>query len=371
MSLKHFLLSFFTLIVANLSAQIIYVTEGGTGNGTSWQDSRGDLADILNNANPGTQIWVAEGTYFPTICSPCSEVVRDIPFEVKDSVALYGGFNGTESSIDQRNWQAHPTTLSGDIDQDGTLENNSQTIVFTRHVTNAAIVDGFIIANGNADLNAAALGHRKNSGAGWFNDGQLNGFSSHPTIRNCTFLNNSAVGFGGGMYNEAGFSGSTNPVLENCTFSGNFSTYGGGGVFNQANFSGTCYATFENCTFSNNQCDDTGGGVLNQGAENGICNPTFSNCIFNGNTSGVSGGGIENVGRNGNSSPSFSNCLFDGNHSDNGGGIYNDASSGGTCLGQLDNCAFINNTSSTDGGGMFNLGSESGVCNLMIIDCLP
>ncbi|MEZ4953303.1 MAG: hypothetical protein R2825_06985 [Saprospiraceae bacterium] len=78
-------------------AQTIYIAQNATGNGTSWADAAGNLKAALDNASPGTQIWVKEGTYFPTTCTSCSSSDRNISFFIPNEVKLFGGFAGNES----------------------------------------------------------------------------------------------------------------------------------------------------------------------------------------------------------------------------------------------------------------------------------
>src|SRR5690606_30817337 len=122
---------FFTIILILFSrygfSQIIYVAQNATGNGTSWANATGNLKFALSNAVAGTQVWVKEGIYYPTTCTICDFSKRDTRFSIPNGIKLYGGFSGTETAISQRDVNAHPTYLSGDIDQDGTLENNSFT----------------------------------------------------------------------------------------------------------------------------------------------------------------------------------------------------------------------------------------------------
>ena len=88
---------------------ILYVKEGGTGDCSSWENAC-DLQDALGDAETGNEIWVAEGTYYPT-----DSTDRTVSFKLKNGVALYGGFAGTETARDQRDWVVNPTILSGDL----------------------------------------------------------------------------------------------------------------------------------------------------------------------------------------------------------------------------------------------------------------
>jgi predicted outer membrane repeat protein len=355
----------------SLSAQIVYVAPNGTGNGTSWANATGNLKTALDNAVAGTQIWVKKGTYRPTTCTNCTFDQRNLRFQVKNGVKLYGGFAGTETSVGQRNITANPTYLSGDIDQDGQLANNSFTIVYTTNVSNLTLVDGFIITGGNADYNLSALGTPQNSGAGWFNVGSTAGGASHPVVRNCRFENNYAWGYGGGMFNDGSFTGDCHPTLENCVFSGNTSRTGGGGMYNSGSFSGHCSPVLTDCFFENNESLlSDGGGMFNIGSEGGVCNPSLTNCTFTGNSAFNDGGALYSFGKGGNSSPIVQGCIFEENEAGAGGAVYNDGTFNGFSGGTFTDCHFTaNHSSNGDGGAMYNSGFQ-GTANPELMNCL-
>jgi hypothetical protein len=78
------------------------------------------VQDALSAAQSDDQIWVSAGVYYPDEGGGQTDDDRTSAFQLKDGVALYGGFAGDESARDQRNWEAHVTVLSGDIDKDDT-----------------------------------------------------------------------------------------------------------------------------------------------------------------------------------------------------------------------------------------------------------
>ena len=190
----------------------------------------------------GGEVWVIEGTYVPG-------TARTDTFQLRSGVALYGGFDGTETSQDERDWTAHVTILSGDIGKQGDDSDNSFHVVTG---ADNAVIDGFTIMGGNADGYFA-------SEAG----GMVNNFSS-PTVINCTFTRNRGWN-GGGMHNYF-----SSPMVNNCIFNGNSAGQYGGGIYNSSS------------------------------------SPTVTNCTFFENTASVSGGGMENR----NSSPMVKNCIF-------------------------------------------------------------
>ena len=258
----------FLCICPSLLAKIVYVKPNGIGSGISWNKAAGDLAAVLKKAEAGTEIWVAAGIYKPTKNNNRSE-----SFIIPDGVKVYGGFQGDELFLTDRNPILNLTVLSGEIGENG-KEDNSFNVVYTRNVSNKTVVDGFHIMGGYARNWQAAQGHRSRSGAGWYNDGSFG--QSNPIIINCFFSNNWAVD-GGGIYNN-GMAGKCEIVVKNCSFINNIANADGGAVFNSCHEKGIVYADFHYCTFEANESNN-GAGIFNYNIS-GIDHVLVDHCNF-------------------------------------------------------------------------------------------
>lgn len=86
------------------SASVIRVKADATGanDGSSWANAFASLTAALAAAQSGGEIWVAAGTYKPT-----SGTDRNQSFMMAISVAIHGGFAGSETERDQRDWKTH------------------------------------------------------------------------------------------------------------------------------------------------------------------------------------------------------------------------------------------------------------------------
>jgi parallel beta-helix repeat protein len=285
--MKVFFLSFALLFLGSVTAQAVtrYVkqTASGTGNGSSWANASSNLQNMINASTSGDEVWVAAGTYKPTLdpfgsASPTDP--RDKTFFVKDGVKIYGGFAGTETTLSARNIATNVTTLSGDI---GTVNDNTDNcyhVVIASALASGGVgvtVDGFAVtagnANGSGNITVNGNNPQKNSGGGMY---MLRGVN---ILTNNTLFSNTASS-GGGIYNSTG----TNTLTNNTLFS-NTASSSGGAIYNSAGTN-----TLTNNTFSSNTANSSGGGISIFGGTNTLTNNTFfGNTVINGNGNG---GGI-------------------------------------------------------------------------------
>ncbi|MBL7814783.1 MAG: immunoglobulin domain-containing protein [Saprospiraceae bacterium] len=368
LKILYILTTLFTCFYTPLSSQIIYVKPNGSGNGSSWTQAQGNLRQAIIAAPKGSQIWVAAGIYTPTTCRPCGDADRRLSFEFPDSIAIYGGFKGNETTLNQRNWKENITVLSGNIDNDTTSTYNSFNVIYTKNVSKQLIVNGFTILDGNAD-DTMSSGERTTSGGGWYNDARLRGSKSSPLVQNCIFKNNRSAAFGSAMVNNASFGGLCETVYNNCSFIDNKSQREGGAIRNDGAFDGSCTPTFTFCHFQNNYSGASGGAIFNDGIE-GICNPTFTNCRFLKNTTNTYGGAIYNIGKSGNCSPTISNCLFWGNKALSAAALYCLGSENGNSSPRITNCVFYKNEANTCGSIYANANDSSGKAAPTILNCI-
>lgn len=307
----------FTLFTCSLSAQTVwYVRQGATGNnnGQDWNNAFIKLQDALDTAVFGDSIWVAQGTYVPT-----EDTIRTISFSLKTGLKLFGGFDGTESFLTERDWLSNPTILSGDIGAIGDSTDNSYTVLYLEHADENTLVDGVIIRDGQADDPTINFGERGGSGAGLYIQGADD--AAYPSIRNCIFEHNYAYVHGGGVYVNAGTNGSIAPDFQNCIFKYNHARRDGGGLYWNGGSMLERKVDLYHCRFEHNHAERTGGGLLWRDGE-GVDTFQVVGCSFLENSALSRGGGMAfQAGREGGSTFIIDTCSVKGNISPDGAGI--------------------------------------------------
>ncbi|MFK7774069.1 MAG: choice-of-anchor Q domain-containing protein [Saprospiraceae bacterium] len=358
MKLKYTLLIIFfsTIFYTHLSAKVIYVdTDITSGNqdGSSWENSYSILQFAIIEAEYGDTIWVAEGTYKPTNSS-----FRTIYFSLNNGVKWYGGFQGNETDLSQRDYEINETILSGDIGIEGDSTDNSYHVVYTLGTDSTTIIDGFSIMHGQAShTNTFYFGHF-NYGGGISVDVDLTNTTAMPQILNCTFRNNSAKIGGGAMSMFTTLSSHINPMIDNCKFFGNSTFFGRGGAICREGGTNTGEDyIISNCLFENNFSETTGGAIYIRNIPN---LQFFSNCDFIDNHAKAIGGGIhitQELYLEPLEQTIFEGCNFINNKTSNvnssGGGVsfYNSSQILTTELAlQVLNSNFIGNQSIRSGG---------------------
>jgi Protein of unknown function (DUF1565) len=282
-----FIASFqFAFFVFPLStfAETFYVKSGSKGNGSSWSTPFGDLQKALHRAKAGDEILVAAGTYHPT-----SETNRSESFIIPRGVKLLGGYAGTETKTNERNWETNISILSGNIGSNDKEDNSFHVVAIIGADANT-VLDGFVIADGYAHDDRMSGAQARNTGGGLINE-SYKGKPSTPLIANCIFRNNFAKD-GGAVYNN-GRGGNASPTFKHCTFEYNQTDLDGGAVYNDGRQQGNANPIFEACHFSNNK-GNYGGAVMSYGV-NGTATSTFIKCFFAENTAYSKGGAVFNI----------------------------------------------------------------------------
>jgi predicted outer membrane repeat protein len=282
----------------------------GANNGTSWTDAYTDLSTALTNTGSG-ELWVAAGIYRPTVCNPCLESDKEVAFRIPPDVQLFGGFAGTETMRNQRDFNANPTILSGDIGVPNDSTDNSFKVLIAENSTAATVLDGFIIEEGNAD---GSFGF--SSGGGLYIDANPGG-TGDIQVRNCTFRNNYGGG-GGGVAIDCVLGGSSQAVFRNCLFEGNTASLRvsstGAAVFMQGNSGAQLRPRFIACTFQNNFCGNDGGAFSATPTGTGtLLAFVIDSCTFINNRASDRGGAIwYRMSSEGRSTVTIRNSRFTG-----------------------------------------------------------
>lgn len=311
---QHFTLARAVFLIAfvitgfTLHGQTIrYVTPNGNGsaNGSDWQNAANDVQAMIDASAPGDAVWVAAGTYIPTHRADATTVTspdnRDNAFVLKTDVKVYGGFSGTETLVEQRNWRSNTTILSGDMGVANTVSDNAYHVVISAAYVGQAELNGFTITGGYADgsgtLTVGGQTFNRNYGGGVYLT------ASSPALSNLVISGNTSSSSGGGMYvtiatvspmdhisinnNVASFGGgmfmnASSVTLYNALVTGNHSTSGSGGIFcNNASSS----LSLINTTISSNR----GYGLYGTSTSSQFI---IKNTIIHGNENGMVGGAV-------------------------------------------------------------------------------
>ena len=343
---------------------VLHVKPAGLTSGMceSWAHACASLSYALDLAGPGSQIWVAQGTYLPDTAGLADH--RSATFELTNGVKLYGGFAGTETVLSGRDPATHTTILSGDLGVTDDASDNAYHVVTMSETDASTILDGSTITGGNASGDTAVHG------------GGIYIFSGSPTLRDLVITDNAAQSMGGGMFinsaspaltgvtfsdNSAGSGGGMNdyegsPTLTDVTFSGN-SASSGGGMTIVSSGEVAASPTLTNVRFIGNIAHtSSGGGIDSEGGR-----PTLSDVTFSDNTATQGGGGMSAMGGD----PTVANVTFSGNSagSDGTAGI-----GGGLFLGSptasLANITFSGNSATMYGGGVASMGGVFTITNV-------
>lgn len=284
------LLCYLLVVPASTPPPVVYVTPfgNGDGSGTSWRNALSGLhlTSSLISAQPGTQFWLAEGTYRPTVTTD-----RTASFILASGVQVYGGFAGTETSLSGRVPGTHETILSGNIGDETSRTDNSFHVVQIIDNQQPIRLDNLTIRDGC--IQPYDDGHF--GGAGLSIEASLS--LSTVELSRCRFIDNKAhrgLTVGGAVSLLAETNARSTLTIRDCAFSGNEAGYGGAvGLSTQG---GTVNTFITNSTFDQNTGKE-GGAVSSRFVEPSPDNLlSISQCTFSRNVAEATGGGITTGG---------------------------------------------------------------------------
>lgn len=322
-----FALSLSLAIYAESQNGVVYVKPGGTGTGSSWDDALSDIQEAITVAKNDPllrkDVWVAAG-----------EFVIKTAININDSVNVYGSFDGTETSVDQRTkveggraWEfAYPTILKGD---------SSRIIQSSGHLDMETIIDGFVMTDG------VGIGSALNTSGG------AAVCRYNVVYQNCIMRNNSAVGGNGGAIIMTGgivrFC-----LIENNTQSGG--STGSGGIM--SNPPAGYPSLISDCVIRGNISSVRAGGLGMQGVEMTVASnlEIYNNQAFDGTVFKAGGAIYTNSNNN-----RLLNCL-----------IYNNSGASAVYYngGSMYHCTIVKNV-----GGLYSAGNIVNLYNNVVWSC--
>lgn len=321
----------------------------GNQTGRDWENAFTDLQQALAIAEEGHEIWVAEGTYYPT---PNND--RTQSFIVPQGVAVYGGFDGTETRLLERQIENHITILSGEIGDAFLRTDNSYHVLTFYDTDSLTILNGFTIEKGYARNDEGDI-FRSGGGVLVYTDDDAP--ICEPTISHCVFRNNYAVK-GGGLAALGNDFWRAYPRIAHCEFERNEAQASGGGIYLRwMGYPSDGIALLDSCIFTDNYAGLEGGGFFFEELNYHLLikNTTFfrdSALLNGGGMGGVQNGGVY-------SSVKFEGCTFEQCYSDSGAAFSFYVRSPFSqplpmhLFGEFEikNCKFIDNFGYQEGGG--------------------
>ncbi|MFD2574622.1 beta strand repeat-containing protein, partial [Spirosoma soli] len=262
-----------SLTVGQSGVARLYVKANATGanTGLSWQDAFTDLQSALKYPCLGSlrEIWIARGVY--------NRGAQ--PFSMLPDVAIYGGFEGTETDLSQRpliNLSNPPsTTLTGQ----GPFNSGFYYIIQNiGSLTNTAILDGVEITIPTSGSLSSGITNRS-----------FNSQVCSPQFRNLLFrgyvdTGNAATSSGLFVQNDASSGGEVSPSFVNCVFRDNQAINLTGRFYNVSFPNSIVRPQFINCAIANH----TGDSFLLNLLNGGQIQPQFINCSFLNVPNGIS-----------------------------------------------------------------------------------
>lgn len=283
------------------------------------------LPEALAKANAGDQIWLLG---FEQITSADQlYVAPEGGFTVKSGVKLYGGFRGTERTIDERPtlgkapYFTYRSVLSGDINRDDKVDEINY--VYPTNTTRSDNAKHVLSLN---------IEPTKDSG----------NINTYPTVVNgLTVIGGNAIGGnGGGIYVYGDNTGGGAYQIEKCFLLNNYAELGGGAIYVSADVKATSTESrIVDCVVYNNLAgvrsgaENLGGGIRIDGVGTIVNSSIFNNegggvllssgakavnlTIARNTVMGIEGGVVSNSVIWGNSkvqnptATSFENCASD------------------------------------------------------------
>ena len=256
---RNLLLLLCSAFVLSMNAKVVYVTStGSAGNdGSSWDKAVDNLTTAMTKVTAGDEIWMAKGTY-----------VIGQTLTLADYVDIYGGFAGTETSIDQRvrEDESKPWSFVNETILTGSGDYRLTDVSKNFERTEVAYFDGLTVS-GHATANDKIC---------YFNNNYI--------IQNCRCINNK-IG-GKGFYVEE------NSIVRDCYFAGN-------SAFDESKQAGACALQGRecgkasavanqilNCVFEKNSIQSLSiySTATNAGDTYAAQTTKVSGCVFRGNT---------------------------------------------------------------------------------------